>query len=79
MRLSLSVFVAVMILVTFSCRSFAAEGTLLVVNRSDGSVSFVDLVERAEVARIAIGDITPHEVAVSQDQDALALVDFLSG
>jgi len=43
------------------------EGTLLVANRSGGSVSFIDLPTRVEIARLPVGPSIPHEVAASPD------------
>ena len=43
------------------------EGTLLVANRDGGSVSFFDLTTRLEMARLPIGPVIPHEIAVSPD------------
>ena len=43
------------------------EGTLIVANRTGGSISFIDLPTGVEVARVPIGPIIPHEVAVSPD------------
>ena len=45
----------------------ALEGTLLIANRSGGSISFIDLPTRTEVARVPVGPIIPHEVAISPD------------
>lgn len=42
-------------------------GTLLVANRTGGSVSLFDLVSGVEMARVPIGPAIPHEVAVSPD------------
>ena len=41
------------------------EGTLVVANRTGGSVSFIDLPSGIEMARFPIGARIPHEVAVS--------------
>lgn len=41
------------------------EGTLVVANRKGGSISFIDLPTRVEMARVPIGPSIPHEVAVS--------------
>lgn len=50
------------------CSAAAAlEGTLIVANRTGGSVSFIDLAAGVEIARVPIGPIIPHEVAVSPD------------
>ena len=43
------------------------NGTLLVVNRTGGSISLFDLGTRVEMARVPIGPVIPHEVAVSPD------------
>ncbi len=45
----------------------ALVGTLLVANREAGSLSFIDFPTRAEIARIPIGPVIPHEVDVSPD------------
>jgi YVTN family beta-propeller protein len=47
--------------------AFAQEGTLVVANRAGGSISLIDFPTRVEVARVPIGPIIPHEVAVSPD------------
>ena len=47
--------------------ALAQEGTLVVANRAGGSVSLIDFPTRIEVARLPIGPIIPHEVAVSPD------------
>jgi len=44
-----------------------AAGTLLVANRSGGSISMFDLAAGLEIARLPIGPAIPHEVAVSPD------------
>ena len=43
------------------------DGTLLVTDRASGSIAFIDLATRAEVGRVPVGEITPHEVDVSPD------------
>ncbi|MEZ5284942.1 MAG: hypothetical protein R2712_09050 [Vicinamibacterales bacterium] len=43
------------------------SGTLLVVNRTGGSIALFDLATEVEMARIPIGPVIPHEVAVSPD------------
>jgi YVTN family beta-propeller protein len=42
-------------------------GTLLVVNREGGSISYFDLATLTEMARLPIGPVIAHEVAVSPD------------
>ena len=50
-----------------SSSAMASDGTLLVANRTGGSISFIDLVTGVEIARVPVGPIIPHEVAVSPD------------
>ena len=47
--------------------AMALDGTLIVANRTGGSISFIDLTAGVEIARVPIGPIIPHEVAVSPD------------
>jgi YVTN family beta-propeller protein len=59
--------VAAIILVAI-CGPLAAqdlEGTLVVANRSGGSISFIDLPTGVELARHPIGPRVPHELAIS--------------
>ena len=51
----------------FCSTVMALDGTLLVANRSGGSVSFIDLPTGIEIARVPVGPTIPHEVAVSPD------------
>jgi len=50
-----------------SAPALAADGTLLVANRSGGSVSLIDLPTGIEIARLPIGPVIPHEMAASPD------------
>ena len=59
-------------LVAFAGLSGAAvaqelEGTLISANRIGGSISFFDLTTGLEMARLPIGPVIPHEIAVSPD------------
>jgi YVTN family beta-propeller protein len=65
--LVLKLLTACWLIQAFTTSVDAAEGTLLVVNRNDGSVSLVDVQTGTESARLDIGAATPHEVAVSPD------------
>jgi len=56
--------VALLVLIPGSSR--AADGTLLVANRL-GSVSLFDLQTGVEIARVPVGPVFPHEIAVSPD------------
>jgi YVTN family beta-propeller protein len=42
-------------------------GTLLVANRTGGSISVIDLQTKTEVTRLPIGEHIPHEMAASPD------------
>lgn len=59
-----SLFIA---LVIANVATFAADGTLLVANRADSSVSLIDLPTETEIARLPIGPVIPHEIAASPD------------
>ena len=54
-------------LLSLAANALAQEGTLVVANRAGGSISLIDFPTRLEVARLAIGPVIPHEVAVSPD------------
>ena len=43
------------------------SGTLLVANRTGGSVSLYDLATETEITRLPIGDKVPHELTASPD------------
>jgi YVTN family beta-propeller protein len=55
------------LLLTLAAGALAQDGTLVVANRAGGSISLIDFPTRLEVARLPIGPIIPHEVAVSPD------------
>jgi DNA-binding beta-propeller fold protein YncE len=48
-------------------QAHALDGTLIVANRTGGSISFFDLSAGIEIARVPIGPRIPHEVDVSPD------------
>ncbi len=54
-------------MICLSSSVLALEGTLVVANRAGGSISLIDLQTGLEVARLPVGPIIPHEVAVSAD------------
>ena len=56
----------------------AQEGLLLVVNKSDSSLSFVDVARGDEVGRVSTG-FAPHEVAVSADGRWAYVTDYGTG
>ncbi|HUF71871.1 MAG TPA: YncE family protein [Gammaproteobacteria bacterium] len=55
------------VLTTVCTSALAADGTLLVANRSGGSISLIDLPTHTEIARLPIGPVIPHEMAASPD------------
>jgi DNA-binding beta-propeller fold protein YncE len=58
---------ALLLAASSSAEFQAMGGTLLVANRSGGSISLFDLATGVEMARVPIGRAIPHEVAVSPD------------
>ncbi len=52
-----------------------ATGTLLVGNKGEDSVSFIDLATGRELGRAATGDM-PHEIAISPDGRLAAVVSY---
>jgi len=59
--------VAIGLAVSTLATSQSLDGTLIVSNRTGGSISFIDLITGVEVARVPVGPIIPHEVDVSPD------------
>lgn len=57
-----SIFLSILVLI--SVANAADSGTLLVLNKSDNTVSLIDLASRKVVATVPTG-VGPHEVAVS--------------
>jgi YVTN family beta-propeller protein len=53
----------------------ASEGTLLVLNKSDDTVSFIDLASSEVVATLPTGD-GPHEVALSNDGKTAVIANY---
>jgi YVTN family beta-propeller protein len=66
-RAALFVFLGAVLSVSLTATARAQEGTLLVANRTGGSISLFDFPSGVEIARLPIGPIIPHEVAVSPD------------
>ena len=62
-----SVWVLLLLWMGVSTPSTALTGTLLVANRSGGSITLFDLATEIEIARIPIGPVIPHEVHISPD------------
>ncbi len=60
-------FVALLIAASSSVATQGLSGTLLVANRTGGSISLFDLATAVEIARVPIGPAIPHEVGVSPD------------
>jgi YVTN family beta-propeller protein len=53
----------------------AGSGTLLVLNKSDNTVSLIDLASKESIATISTG-VGPHEVAVSPDGKIAAVANY---
>jgi YVTN family beta-propeller protein len=62
-----SLLLSPVLLVSLAAAALAQDGTLVVANRAGGSISLIDFPTRLEVARLPIGPIIPHEVAISPD------------
>ena len=60
-------FVALLFAISTSVATQGLSGTLLVANRTGGSISLFDLATAVEIARLPIGPAIPHEVGVSPD------------
>ena len=59
--------VALLLAASANVASQDVRGTLLVANRTGGSISLFDLATGVEMARVPIGPAIPHEVGVSPD------------
>lgn len=67
------------LLLAFAARAAAADsGTLLVLNKSDNTVSLIDLSSKKVVATIPTG-LGPHEVAVSPDGKIAVVANYGTG
>ncbi len=58
-----------------ACAAEAPAGTLLIGNKGEDTVSFVDLATGRELGRAATGDM-PHEIAISPDGKRAAVVAY---
>lgn len=68
-------FILALILVLASVVSAKDSGTLLVLNKSDNTVSLIDLGTRKTIATVPTG-IAPHEVAVSPDGKTAVVANY---
>ena len=66
-RVAMSCGFLLLVCCLFATQLLAQEGTLLIANRDGGSISFIDLPTKVEIARLPIGPVIPHEVDVSPD------------
>src|SRR5688500_12109071 len=64
-----------LVLALASVASAKDSGTLLVLNKSDNTVSLIDLATRKTVATVPTG-IGPHEVAVSPDGKTAVIANY---
>ncbi len=62
-----TLLVSLVLASSLSAQPQGPSGTLLVANRTGGSVSLFDLTTGVEMARVPIGAAIPHEVTVSPD------------
>lgn len=60
-----AMFFCVALLLSLQLGAQEHEGTLVVVNRDGGSISFIDLPTGIEMARHPVGPRVPHELAIS--------------
>lgn len=69
----------IVLLFAFATRAAAADsGTLLVLNKSDNTVSLIDLASKKVLATIPTG-VGPHEVAVSPDGKTAVIANYGTG
>lgn len=68
-------FTILLVIVLASAASAKDSGTLLVLNKSDNTVSLIDLATRKTVAVVPTG-IGPHEVAVSPDGKTAVIANY---
>lgn len=73
-RSSLS-FALLSVVVAVAANAAAPSGTLLVLNKSDDTVSFIDLASSEVKATLPTGD-GPHEVAVSDDGKTAVVANY---
>ncbi len=75
MNLIRGFFTVLLIIVLASAATAKDSGTLLVLNKSDNTVSLIDLATRKTVAVVPTG-IGPHEVAVSTDGKTAVIANY---
>lgn len=75
MRVLIRSFLIVSLLACVSGVSAADSGTLLVLNKSDNTVSLIDLATRKTLATIPTG-VGPHEVAVSPNGKLAVITNY---
>jgi YVTN family beta-propeller protein len=75
MNLMRKVFELTLILAVVSVAFAKDSGTLLVLNKSDNTVSLIDLATRKTVATVPTG-VGPHEVAVSPDGKTAVIANY---
>lgn len=78
MRVLIRSFLVVLLLTGVSAVSFADSGTLLVLNKSDNTVSLIDIAAKKAVATIPTG-VGPHEVAVSPNGKLAVIANYGTG
>lgn len=78
MKSSINWFLIVLLLVCCSTAKAADSGTLLVLNKSDNTVSLIDLRSKKIVATLPTG-VGPHEVAVSPNGKLAVIANYGTG
>ena len=74
MKITFSIALVLLLIGSYSS-STLAKGTLLVLNKSDNTVSLIDLNSKKSVATIPTG-IGPHEAAVSPDGKTAVIANY---
>jgi hypothetical protein len=63
----LTLFFAVLLIAAFSVSSPPSDGLLLVANKGDQTLGLIDPTAARQIATVAEGGVTGHEVAASAD------------
>ena len=75
MKAHRSIFILLLLIICVSVANAADSGTLLVLNKSDNTVSLIDLASRKVVATVPTG-VGPHEVAVSPNGELAVVANY---
>ena len=75
LRANRTILILLSIVICASIANASDSGTLLVLNKSDNTVSLIDLASRKVVATVPTG-VGPHEVAVSPDGKVAVVANY---